>query len=135
MATTAKPIVPESTGSGQKGRKPMTKAHKRRLVSALDQWRASLTPEQKEELRMVNKLKQKARWDNMSDRERKERLAGVRKWQAEQRAAKRAAEKAAKAAAKDAPKAGAKKAPGKGSRRTERGESAARALGRKAAAK
>lgn len=122
MATTAKPIVPESKASGHKGRKPMTKAHKRKLVSALDRWRASLTPEQREELSRQQRQKHQAAWAAMSPEERDARLAGVRAWQQAQRERKQA-----EAKPKAAPKVGARKAPGKGSRRTERGERTGRA--------
>jgi hypothetical protein len=122
MATTAKPIVPESKASGQKGRKPLTKAHKQKLVSALDRWRASLTPEQKAELAEQQRQKHQANWAAMPQEERDARLAGVRAWQQAQREKKQA-----EAKPKPAPKVGAKNAPQKGSRRTERGERTARA--------
>ena len=119
MATTAKSIVAETKGSGQNGRKPMSKAHKRKLVSGLDQWRASLTPEQKAELAEKQRQKHRAAWASMPKEERDARLAGVRAWQQAQREKKQA-----EAKPKPAPKPRAKKAPPKGSRRIERGESA-----------
>lgn len=115
--TTAKAIVPQPKATTKK---PMTKAHKAKLVSALEKWRASLSDEERAELKRRNREAQQARWDAMSDRERRNRLAGVKKWQAEQRAAKRAAAKA-----KAAPKANPTKAPRTAEDRTELGESAA----------
>jgi hypothetical protein len=122
VTTTANP-TPDATPV----RKPLTKAHKAKLAAALNRWRAGLTDKDKEELKERNKAAHKTRWANMSKRERDERLAGVRAWQAEQRAAKAAAEKAAKAAAKPKPKAGAKTAPPKAARRSEVSEKLARA--------
>jgi hypothetical protein len=103
MATTAKTIVPESQ---PKGRKALSKAHKAKLAAALAEWRASLTEEDRAALRERNAAAHKERWNNMSERERKDRLAGVKAWQRQQKAAKRAA---AKAAPKAAPKARAAK--------------------------
>ena len=126
MATTAKTIVPEPKAKGQKRRKPLTKSHKAKLASALADWRASLTQEDKAELRTRNAAAHKARWNSLSKREKADRLAGVRAWQAAQRAAK--------AKPKARPKVAAKAPAAKPSRATEVSESAAR-KGRKAAAK
>ena len=120
MASTAKGIVPDPQPSDQKRRKPMSKQHKAKLVSALEKWRASLSDEERAELKRRNREAQQARWDAMTDRERRDRLAGVKKWQAEQRAAKRAAAKA-----KPGPKANTTKAPRTAEDRTKLGESAA----------
>jgi hypothetical protein len=134
MATTATRIVPDRAnkgdpGKGQQKRKPMSKSHKAKLVKALKEWRDGLSDEERAELAERNRQTHKDRWASMSKRERDARLAGVRKWQAEQRAAK-------KAAAKGAPKADPKTAPGKGSTATSVGESAATARrSRKAVAK
>jgi hypothetical protein len=130
MATTAKGIVPAPKAKGQKVRKPMTKQHKAKLVAALANWRASMTDEERAELAERNRQRHQQKWAGMTKKERDARLAGVRAWQAEQRAAKRAAAKA-----KPTPKAGARKAPAKPSPATEVSESAARAGTRKAVAK
>lgn len=66
-------------------------------------------PEQKAELAERNRQKARERWANTTEGERRERLAGVKAWQKEQKAAKRAAAKA-----KDEPKAGTMKAPPEG---------------------
>jgi len=121
MATTAKTIVPDK-------KKAQSKAHRAKLASALANWRASLTDEDRAELKARTAATHRARWDNMTEKERKARLAGVKAWQAQQRAAKRAA-------AKTAPKApvmpSGSKAPAKGSRAVSVGSTPAR----KAAAK
>ncbi len=39
MVTTAKGIVPDPTAKGQKQRKPLSKAHRAKLVKALNAWR------------------------------------------------------------------------------------------------
>lgn len=109
MATTAKRIVPEATAKGQKRRKPLSKAHKARLVAALANWRALLTDEDKAALAERNAAAHKARWDSMSERERKARLAGVKAWQREQKAAKRAAANAAPKPIAKRPRKGASK--------------------------
>ena len=138
-ATTAKGILPETKGNdqpapGQRKRKPLSRAHKAKLVSALEKWRASLSDEQRQALKERNRDAQQARWNAMSDREKRDRLAGVKAWQKEQRAKKLAAAKA-----KPAPKAGTTKGRRKAENRTERGESAVPALApkrtRKAVAK
>ena len=123
MATTAKAIVPQAKPTTKK---PLSKAHKARLVSGLEKWRASLTDEERAELAERNRQTHRERWNNMSERERKERLAGVRAWQKEQRAKKRAAAKA-----KPAPKIDPKKAPAKPSSAAEVSESAVPARGRR----
>lgn len=114
-ATTAKGILPDSTGKGK--RKQLSKAHKAKLVSALAKWRASLSDEDREALKERTREAQQARWNAMSEREKGDRLAGVKAWQKAQRDAKRAAAKA-----KPAPKPRATKAPRKAEDRTERGE-------------
>ena len=94
MATTAKSIVPDTKAQGQKRRKPLSKAHKAKLAAALANWRASLTDEdraaQAERMRQAHR----DRWDGMTAKEKAAALAGVKAWQAKQRAAKRAAAKA-----------------------------------------
>jgi hypothetical protein len=127
MATTAKTIVPDTKTKGQK-RKPMSKAHKAKLAASLADWRASLTDEDKAELRARTAAAHKARWDSMSERERRDRLAGVKAWHAQQRAAK-------KAEAKAAPKVGPKAKAAKPATATEVSESPAPARARKAVAK
>jgi hypothetical protein len=119
MATTAKSIVPAPKAKGQKARKPMTKQHKAKLVAALANWRVSLTDEDREALAEQSRKVHQERWSKMTKQERDARLAGVRAWQAQQRAAK--ADKA-----KPVPKVGARKAPPKDSRRTEVSERTAR---------
>lgn len=126
MATTAKTIVPEPKAKGQKRRKPLSKAHKAKLASALADWRASLTDDDKAELKARNAATHKARWDNLSKREKADRLAGVRAWQAAQRAAK--------PKPKARPNVAAKAPAPKPSRATEVSESAPRKRSRKAAA-
>jgi hypothetical protein len=121
MATTAKPIVPDK-------KKPLSKAHRAKPASALAIWRASLTDEDRAELKARTAATHRARWDNMTEKERKAQLAGVKAWQAHQRAAKRAA---AKASRKAPVMASATKAPSKGSRAVSVGSTPAR----KAAAK
>ena len=56
MATTAKVIVPDTKAKGQKRRKPLSKAHKEKLASALADWRASLSEEDKAELGSIQRL-------------------------------------------------------------------------------
>jgi hypothetical protein len=130
MATTAKTIVPAHTASGQK-RKPMTKQHKAKLVAGLATWRASLTDDERAELAEQSRTAHRERWAKMTKKERDPRLAGVRAWQAEQRAARAAKERPA-AKAKPAPRVRATKAPAKPSPRTEVSESAVPAGTRKA---
>ena len=138
MATTAKGILPQQAGTssagskGSKGRRPLTKAHKAKLAAALADWRAALTDEDKAALRERNAATHKERWNNLSERERRDRLAGVKAWQRQQKAAKRAA---AKAASKPAPKANPTGKGAKASSPASVGESQPRARGRKAAAK
>lgn len=126
MATTAKNIVPDATPKDQKQRKPISKRHKAKLVSALDRWRSGLTDEERAELAERNRQTQKARWDSMSKKEKDARLAGVRAWQEAQRAKKRA-----EAKAKPASKTGAKKAPAQPSSAASVGESPVPARGRR----
>lgn len=121
MATTAKTIVPDK-------KKPLSRAHRAKLTSALANWRASLTDAERAELKARTAATHRARWDNMTEKERKARLAGVKAWQAQQRAAKRAA---AKTAPKAPVMASGTKAPSKGSRTAFVGSTPAR----KAAAK
>lgn len=102
MATTPSRSVPDAGKQGQPGRKPPTKAHRAEMASALAKWRASLTPEAKAKLGERIRETQQQRWLNMSERERRDRLAGVKAWQRAQRAAKRAK---AKASPKASPKA------------------------------
>jgi len=126
MATTATPIVP------RKPKRALSKAHRAKLVSALAKWRASLTEEERAELSARTAATHRARWDNLTERERKAWLAGVKAWQAQQRAAKRAA---AKATPKAPVMASGTKAPAKGSRADSVGETPSRAgRTRKAAA-
>jgi hypothetical protein len=80
MATTATRIVPDPTAKGQK-RKPMFMAQKAKLAAALKGWRDSLTDEDRAELKRRNREAQQARWNAMLDRERKDRLAGLKAWQ------------------------------------------------------
>jgi len=124
MATTAKTIVPDKP----KTKKPISKAHKAKLAAALANWRASLTDKDREAWRAQNRTTHQQRWAAMTKKERDARLAGVRAWQAAQRAAKAAKAKAA-------PKVAAKAVPRKRSRATEVSESATPARTRKAAAK
>ena len=56
MATTAKVIVPDTKAKGQKRRKPLSKAHKAKLASALADWLSSLTEEDKAELGSIQRL-------------------------------------------------------------------------------
>jgi len=67
MATTAKGIVPQAKPTSKK---PLTKPHKAKLVSALEKWRASLTDEERAALAERNRQTQRERWNNMSERER-----------------------------------------------------------------
>ena len=115
-ASTAKAIVPQANAATKKA---LPKAHTAKLLTGLELWRASLTAEDREALNERNRQTHCERWKNMSERERKDRLAGVRAWQKEQRAKKRAAAKA-----KPAPKVDPKKAPPKPSSATEVSESA-----------
>ena len=122
MATTANGILPRTGKEGHPpSRKPMSKAHKAKLRAALANWRASLTDEEREALKERNRQTHQERWAGMTKKERDAGLAGVRKWQAEQRAAKRVAPKA-----KPAPKIDPKKAPAKRSRAASVGERTAR---------
>ncbi len=93
MATTPTPSVADT---GKKGQRPTTAANE-----ALAKWRASLTPEAKAEMAERIRETQRQRWLNMSERERRDALAGVKAWQRAQRDAKRAK-------AKTPPKASAK---------------------------
>ena len=56
----------------------MSKARKATLAAALKRWRDSLTPEAKAELAERVRQTQRQRWLNMSERERRDRLAGVK---------------------------------------------------------
>lgn len=104
MATTPTHSVPDAGKQSQPGRKAPTKATK--MQPALAKWRAGLTPEAKAELAERIRETQRQRWLNLSERERRDRLAGVKAWQREQRKAKRDAARAkAKAPAKAGPKA------------------------------
>ena len=119
MATTAKGIVPDPKAKGQKARKPMSKQLKARLVAGLKEWRDGLSEEERANLAERTRQTHKERWANLTERQRHDRLAGVRAWQKEQRSKKRAAAKA-----KPAPKVDPKKAPRKAAKRTEVSEGA-----------
>lgn len=133
MATTAKSIVPDTRPKGQKRRKPLSKATKAKLAAALANWRASLTDEDRAALAERTREASRVRWEGKTAKEKAAAMAGVKAWQAQQRAAKRAA---AKAAPKPEPKRGAKPKAAKPSPADSVGESAARkGRTRKAAAK
>ena len=97
MATAPIPSVPDRARKGHPGRKPMSKATKAKLAAALKRWRDNLTAEDRAELA----ARSRAKWDNLNDKERRARLAGVRAWRKTQRAAARAkAKRPANAGAK-----------------------------------
>lgn len=109
MATTPTRSVADRGKQGQPARKPLSAKTKAKLAASLDKWRAGLTPEAKAELAERNRQSHQQRWLNMSERERRDRLAGVKAWQRAQRDAKRAAAKAEpKASPKPAPKGAAR---------------------------
>jgi hypothetical protein len=85
------------------------------MAAALKRWRDSLTPEDRAELAERTRQTQRDRWNSMSEREKRDRLAGLKAWQREQRKAKRDAARA-KAAAE--PKASPKAKARRGSTRT-----------------
>ncbi len=66
MATTAKRIVPDPKPKDQKQRKPLSRAHKAKLVAALAKWRTGLTDEEPAELAERNRQTQRDRWHKMS---------------------------------------------------------------------
>jgi uncharacterized protein YhaN len=92
MATTPTPTasVPDAGKHHTPKRKALSKATKAKLAASLAAWRASLTPEAKAELRERSRRTQQERWASMSQRERRDALAGVKAWQRAQRDAKRA---------------------------------------------
>ena len=74
MATTAKRILPDDNkrdhhAAGQRKRKPMTRAHKAKLVKALRDWR-SMSEEERAELAERTRQTQRERWANMTKKER-----------------------------------------------------------------
>jgi hypothetical protein len=125
--TTEGSIVPDKGKQGHR-RKPLSKAQKAKLAASLKRWRDSMSADERAELAERMRQRNKARWEAKSKKEKAAALAGVKAWQAEQRAAK-----AAKA--KPAPKAGAKAKARKATPLEEIGESPAPKRGRKAAAK